>query len=494
MHAYGDFAVVFGVAVVATYLLTFALRPLARRLGAVARPGVDKVHARPTPAIGGAAMFLAFAIAMLVASRLGSLQGIFAGSSEPLGVVVAGFVVFVVGLVDDVRDISAPAKVAGQVLAAMVLVFLGVTMYWFKIPFVSGIIVLSPSVLPLVTALWVVGMANAVNLIDGLDGLAAGIVAIASAALCVYGLRLVHLGDLSGGANEIGPLVAAIACGVCIGFLPHNFHPARVFMGDSGALFLGLLMASATMVIGGRTGGISGESGIDVAGLTFFRFAPLFIPFFILGVPILDTAFAIVRRTVRRTGVAERDLGHLHHRLVRLGHGHRRAVLILWAWTALLSAFALVPIFESRANPVVPFAVAVLGVGLYTVFLPGSRLRARRHATSPPAASPPAGRGLAPALGAGGNGGEERAAGTRSTGPVSVVVSGSAGVAVAGERDLSAPRRARRRPRRPRLVLGRRRGRPAGLARPGEAGPAGADAAGAGNPARFAGGEPEARG
>ena len=505
MHAYGGFAVVFGVAVVATYLLTFALRPLARRLGAVARPGVDMVHARPTPAIGGAAMFAAFAIAMLVASRLGSLQGIFAGSSEPLGVVVAGFVVFAVGLVDDVRDISAPAKVAGQVLAAMVLVFLGVTMYWFKIPFVSGIIALSPSVLPLVTALWVVGTANAVNLIDGLDGLAAGIVAIASAALCVYGLRLVHLGDLSGGANEIGPLVAAIACGVCIGFLPHNFHPARVFMGDSGALFLGLLMASATMVIGGRTGGIAGESGIDVAGLTFFRFAPLFIPFFILGVPILDTAFAIVRRTVRRTGVAERDLGHLHHRLVRLGHGHRRAVLILWAWTALLSAFALVPIFDPRANPVVPFAVAVLGVGLYTVFLPGSRLRARREAATariPSAAGAAAaassftGRLPTPAAEVGEEG---RTAGPRAAGPVSVVVSGGAGVAVAGERDLSSPRRARRRQRHPRLVLRRRGARQPAPARPGDAGAGsgagtGDTASGAGSPARFAGGEPGVRG
>src|SRR6202041_2932878 len=125
---------------------------------------------------------------------------------------------------------------------------------------------------------------------------------------------------------------------------------------------------AATMVIGGRIATPAGAT--DVTGLTFFRFAPLFIPFFILGVPILDTAFAIVRRTFRRASFAERDLGHLHHRLIRLGHGHRRAVLILWAWTALLSAFVLLPLLDSGANAFVPVGVGVLGVGLYTLFRP----------------------------------------------------------------------------------------------------------------------------
>jgi len=469
--AYGDYAIVFAVAAVTTFLLIFPLRHLAFRIGAVAAPGEAKVHVRPTPTIGGAAMVVAFVVAMVVASRLDGLQGIFSGSSEPLGLVLAAVVTFAVGFVDDVRNISAPAKVAGQVLAAMILVFLGVTMYWFKIPFVSGIIALTPSVLPLVTALWVVGMANAVNLIDGLDGLAAGIVAIAAGALCVYGLQLVRLGDLTGGTNELGPLTAAIACGVCVGFLPHNFHPARVFMGDSGALFLGLLMAGATMVIGGRTtnaaGGPSAVGQHDVSGLTFFRFAPLFIPFFILGVPILDTAFAIVRRTVRRTGVAERDLGHLHHRLVRLGHGHRRAVLILWAWTALLSAFALVPIFDSRANVIVPFAVAVLVVGLYTVFRPG------RHAHAPGPAGP------SPSGGAPGPG---RSGGPPGS-PITVVMSSAAGVAVAGERDLSSPGRRRRRRRLHERRSGRRADAGEGGPRPG--------AAPLGGPARFAGSDAE---
>jgi UDP-GlcNAc:undecaprenyl-phosphate GlcNAc-1-phosphate transferase len=441
--AYGDFALVAGVAAVTTFLLTFVVRRAATSLGAVVPPGVDRVHSTPTPTVGGAAMLAGFGVALLVASRLAGLQGIFVGSSEPLGIALGAVVIFGVGLVDDVRNISAPAKVAGQVLAAMFLVFLGVTMYWFKIPFVAGIINLSPSILPLVTALWVVGVANAVNLIDGLDGLAAGIVGIASAALCVYGLQLVRLGDLPTGTNELGPLTAAIACGVCVGFLPHNFHPARVFMGDSGALFLGLLMAAATMIIGGRTSNVSGVTGVDVSGLTFFRFAPLFIPFFILGVPILDMAFAIVRRTVHRTSFAERDLGHLHHRLVRLGHGHRRAVLVLWAWTAVLSGLALVPIFDARANVVVPFAVVVLAVVLLTVFRPGARSRAahlERHG-APGAGAPgslPGADAAEPA---------PRAPTGSMVGPLSVVVSGSAGVAVAGEPDLTASRPSRRRRR-----------------------------------------------
>ena len=359
---------VFVIAIGLTYLLSFPIRSLAVRFGAVDQPGIDHIHTRPTPTVGGAAMFLSFGITMEIASHIGALDQIFHGSSEPLGVVAAGLVIYLVGLVDDIRHISAPAKVAGQVLAAMVLVFLGVTMYYFKLPFDASIISLTPSILPLVTALWVVGMANSVNLIDGLDGLAAGIVGIASASLCIYGLRLEFLGDL--GQDNIGPLIAAITCGACIGFLPHNFHPARIFMGDGGSLFLGLSLAAQTMVIGGRTEN-SANSGVDVSGLTFFRFAPLFIPFFILGVPMFDTAFAIVRRTISRTGVAERDLGHLHHRLVRLGHGHRRAVLILWAWTLVLSAFVLLPTFNSHANAFVPVGVAILGVGLYTVFRPG---------------------------------------------------------------------------------------------------------------------------
>ena len=362
MPPVGPYLVVAAIAAAGTFGLMFPIRRLATRSGFVAEPDERRIHARVTPYGGGAAMFGAFLVAILVASQLPSLQGLFQGSSEPLGLVLGAAVIFTVGLIDDIRDMSAPAKMAGQVLAAMVLVFLGVTMFQFKIPF-FGFFVLSPDVTPLLTALWVIVITNAVNLIDGLDGLATGIVAIASGALAVYGLRLEFLGVLP--SDNLGPLIAVVAFGVCIGFLPHNLHPARAFMGDAGALFLGLLMAAATMVIGGRTP--------DVSGQTYFFFAPLFIPLFILGVPIADMAFALIRRTAKGTGFHTPDKDHVHHRLLRLGHGPRRTVAILWAWTAVMSAFLLFPLFVNKGNAVIPFGVVVLGLALFTLFHPGLR-------------------------------------------------------------------------------------------------------------------------
>ncbi|MGH9017168.1 MAG: glycosyltransferase family 4 protein [Acidimicrobiales bacterium] len=363
----GAYVVVAVVAAVGTFLAMFPIRRLALRVGFVDEPDERRIHTRVTPNGGGAAMFAAFLVAMIVASQIPQLQGVFQGSSEPLGLVLGAAVIFVVGLADDIRDVSAPAKMAGEVLAAMVLVFLGVTMENFKIPLV-GFLVLSPGSewTPLLTAVWVIVITNAVNLIDGLDGLATGIVAIASGALAVYGLRLMDQGQLS--PDNLGPLIAVIAFGVCIGFLPHNFHPARAFMGDAGALFLGLLMAAATMVIGGRQPEGSGQ--------TYFFFAPLFIPLFILGVPIADMAFAFVRRAAKGQGFHIPDKDHVHHRLLRLGHGPRRTVVILWAWTALLSGFVLYPLFASKANAIIPFGAVVLGLVLYTLFHPGLRKNA----------------------------------------------------------------------------------------------------------------------
>ncbi len=357
--------IVFGVAAVACFAATFGVRALAVGRKLVVLPDAERVHTVPTPTFGGAGMFAAFGVALLVAWTLPAFRSSFAGVAEPFGILAGLAVIFAFGLADDLREVSAPAKVSGQVLAAMALYFLGITMSHFKVPF-AGFVVLSPSILPLVTALWVIGICNAVNLIDGLDGLAAGVVAIASGALCLYGLRLEELSVLS--RDNFGPLVAAATCGICIGFLPHNFHRARIFMGDSGAMVLGLLMAASTMLVGGQS--------YDYSGQTYFFFAPLLVPFFILGVPILDTVFAIVRRTARRSGLSARDLEHLHHRLMRLGHGHRRAVLVLWAWTAILSALALYPSFYPRWNVAIPIGVAVLGVGLYTWFRPGRHTKA----------------------------------------------------------------------------------------------------------------------
>jgi UDP-GlcNAc:undecaprenyl-phosphate GlcNAc-1-phosphate transferase len=355
-----------------TFLATFLVRRVAPRIGAVSQPGPRSVHSYPTPSLGGAAMFAGFLVALAVASQLDQFQEMFESSSEPIGLVLAAGVMFLVGAVDDLREVSPPAKIAGQVFAASLLSLLGVTMLYFRVPFASyDYIVLSPDMAALVTVLTVIVLANAINLIDGLDGLATGIVIIAGTALFLYSDRLLKAGLLDG--TNIGPLVAVIAVSICAGFLPHNFNPtrhnpARIFMGDAGAMFLGLLLAVTTITVGGRTAD-------QFSGQTFFFFAPMLIPMVILAVPLLDTGFSFLRRIWGRQAVSAADREHLHHRLMRLGHGPRRAVVILWGWTALASAAALIPTYSNRGNSLVPIALAGLALLLFTYFHPGARGR-----------------------------------------------------------------------------------------------------------------------
>ncbi|MBA3282220.1 MAG: undecaprenyl/decaprenyl-phosphate alpha-N-acetylglucosaminyl 1-phosphate transferase [Acidimicrobiia bacterium] len=360
------YAIVFAAAFGVTLVLTPIAGWVGRRLGALAQPDERRVHQVPTPYFGGLAMFAGFAIAMGVAWRMDAFGQMFDGSSAPLGVLIGAAIACAVGTTDDVRPVSPPAKTAGLVLAGSGLYLFGAAMVLFRFPF-AGTIVLGSDLAPLVTVLWVVGMANAVNLIDGLDGLAAGIVAIAGGAFFLYGHRLAEEGVLR--PENPSPLLAVIVFGICLGFLPFNFHPARIFMGDGGALMLGVIMAGATMLVGGQTfDGFSGQ--------VFFFYLPFIIPIVVMGVPIIDTAFAILRRARNRSGVSEADKDHLHHRLMRLGHGQRRSVLILWTWTALLSAFVLYPVYTSKGDAAVPIGIAALGLVLYTYFHPGIR-RAR---------------------------------------------------------------------------------------------------------------------
>ena len=311
-------------------------------------------------------MFIGFVVALALSRLMDSFDSLYSRNSEPRGVLIAAAIIFGLGLLDDVRDISAPAKVLGTVLAGSALVYYGVTMFYFRVPRVD-VFFLPDEWVPFVTIVWLLGMTQAINLIDGLDGLAAGIVAIASGSFFLYSTELQNKGLLAN--DSIGPLVCIIAVGICLGFMPHNFNPAKIFMGDGGALLLGLLMASATSVVGGRADPVTQQQ----FGQSYFFFAPLFIPLFILGVPILDTLFAIIRRTSRGQGLATADKGHLHHRLMNLGHGQRRSVLILWLWTALLSAFVLYPVFTTGGATLATLGVMALGLGLYTVLHPEVR-------------------------------------------------------------------------------------------------------------------------
>jgi UDP-GlcNAc:undecaprenyl-phosphate/decaprenyl-phosphate GlcNAc-1-phosphate transferase len=361
----GGYAVVFAVAACLTFGLVPVVRRLAFRIGAVKIPNTRDVHKEPMPLLGGAAMFLGFLVAIGVASQIPQFREMFDGSSEPAGIILAAGVMFATGALDDLRDVSPPAKIAGMVLAGGLLSIFGVSMLFFHIPFSGAdVIVLSPDLAPLITVATVVVFANAINLIDGLDGLAAGIVVIAGTALFLYSTQLFDNGFLDG--SNVAPLIAVIAVGVCVGFLPWNFNPARIFMGDAGALFLGLLMAVPTITIGGR-------ADYQYTGTTYFFFAPLLIPLLILGVPIVDTTFSFVRRVVRGQSFSVADKDHLHHRLMRLGHGPRRTVVILWLWTALLSGLALVPTYTEQANALVPIGVLALALLLYAFFYPGKK-------------------------------------------------------------------------------------------------------------------------
>jgi UDP-GlcNAc:undecaprenyl-phosphate/decaprenyl-phosphate GlcNAc-1-phosphate transferase len=371
----GGYALVLGAAAVTTLALTPLVRWLAIRFGAVVLPSQAKhTHEGALPTLGGAAMFCGFLVAMAVASQVPQFHEMFADNSEPFGIMLAAGVIFVVGALDDLIEVSPPAKMAGQVLAAGMLVFFGVTMFYFRMPFDlfgTDTVVLSQDWAPLVTTLWVVLMTNAINLIDGIDALAAGIVAIAGTALFLFADQLFDAGLLEG--SNVAPLIAIIAVGVCLGFLPHNWHPSRIMMGDSGALLLGLLLAVPTITIGGRT-------DFAFSGSTYFFFAPLLIPLIILGVPIIDTVFSFIRRILTRQSWSLGDSGHLHHRLMRLGHGPRRTVVILWAWTAILSGVALLPVYTDEGNAVVPFVAAALALGLYVFFHPGVRSARERAA------------------------------------------------------------------------------------------------------------------
>jgi UDP-GlcNAc:undecaprenyl-phosphate GlcNAc-1-phosphate transferase len=356
------------IAAVATAASLPAVIRFARSHGWQATPDERRMHPVPTPDVGGISMFIGILAAIVGASLIGDFDQLFQDSTEIIGVVVASAIIFALGILDDIRDISPPAKVTGVVVAAVALVWFGVTMFQFRVPFLD-VFVLSGDWVPLFTVFWLLGMTQAINLIDGLDGLAAGIVAIGAAAFFIYSRDLAE-GNLLPQPN-IGPLVAIIAVGVCVGFLPFNFNPARIFMGDSGSLLLGLLMAVATSVVGGR----ADPDTQSANGQTYFFLAPIFISLLVLAVPIVDVLFAIIRRTASGRSFTQADMGHLHHRLIQLGHGPRRSVVILWGWAALLSTVVLFSALYSTGSALVIFLIVGSALSVFTVLHP----RIRRH-------------------------------------------------------------------------------------------------------------------
>lgn len=360
-----DELAVFAVAFTTVVLATPAARRLALRVGAVAQPDQRRVHQRPTAQLGGLALFGGVLAALAASSQLPGFRDVFAETSEPQAIVIASLVIVGVGLIDDVRGISAPAKLAGQIVAAGTLALFGVNLTFVYIP-PGNVIALGPDLAAIVTIVVIVAMINAVNLVDGLDGLAAGIAAIAAGALFAY----VQLAEAwTDGLPSSAGLVLAAVVGVCLGFLFYNFNPASIFMGDTGAMLLGLLLGAA---------GVSAVGGtIQPSRGAFAAFSlPVLVPAFVLAVPIADTLWTILRRLRSGRAIFSPDKRHLHHRLVEIGHSQRRAVLIMYYWSALLAfsgvSVSLLPV------PVIA-AVLAAGTALAVVFVVAGRGARGRH-------------------------------------------------------------------------------------------------------------------
>ncbi len=366
-----EYALTLAVVAGVTYLLTPLARRLAIRLGALAKVRDRDVHSIPTPYGGGVAMYVGIAAGLVVASRLPALQSVFELSREPQAVLQAGALLVVLGTVDDRWPLDALTKLAGQILAAGVLVLGGVQLLYLPDPRGgNNFISLGPDLGVPLTVLIVVLTINAVNFIDGLDGLAAGVVGIAALSFFVYSynLSVVH-----GFVRAVPPtLIAAILFGACAGFLPHNFNPARIFMGDAGSMLLGLLLAAATVSVTGQIDP-SAITGLDV----FPVLLPLLLPVAVLAVPLVDLLLAVVRRTRHGRSPFAPDKMHLHHRLLEIGHSQTRAVLIMYLWSGLLAFTAVALSMASGPLPVLGVAAVVAVVAVIASSVP--RLRPARR-------------------------------------------------------------------------------------------------------------------
>jgi UDP-GlcNAc:undecaprenyl-phosphate GlcNAc-1-phosphate transferase len=350
------YLLVFGASAVATFAATPLVRWIALRLGWIDHPSDRKVHPRATPTVGGLAIYLGVVAGLVVTRFVPFLQGLYETTSELDAAAIAGTLIVVLGVADDTKGVSALGKLTGQVLVAGVVVLLGVQLLYFYFPG-QGVLSLSPDLAVPLTVLWVVALVNAVNLIDGLDGLAAGIVAIAAAAFFAYMVRSPG-GDVQASTAAV---LSTVAAGAAIGFLPWNFHPAKIFMGDSGAMLLGLVMAIATISGVGRN--LEGPSGGDLAVIA----VPVLLPVFVLAVPFLDVVLAIARRMRRGIGISHADKQHIHHRLMDIGHSHRQAVLLMYVWSGLISGCALAVAFIDGRLRV---ALIVVGAAIVATVLP----------------------------------------------------------------------------------------------------------------------------
>lgn len=356
-------------AAIVTYFATGGVRQLATRLGAVAYPRERDVHLNPTPRMGGLAMYLGVVTAVFLASQLPALTRGFVYSSGMPAVVIAGGLVMGIGLIDDRWGLDALTKFAGQVTAASVLVTMGVAWSVLYIPFGGvGTIVLDQASSILLTLALTVAIINAMNFVDGLDGLAAGLGLIAAAAICLFSVGLLR--DHGGDVLFYPPaVISVVLAGACLGFLPHNFHPARIFMGDSGSMLIGLMLAAASTTAAGPISQ-SAYGTRDVYALL----SPFLLVVAVVFVPALDMLLAIVRRTRAGRSPFSPDKMHLHHRLLEIGHSHRRVVMVIYLWVGIVAMGAASTIFIGPRYSGAVMLVAIV-IALVVTVIPLLRTR-----------------------------------------------------------------------------------------------------------------------
>ncbi|MGW0611287.1 MraY family glycosyltransferase [Streptomyces sp. NPDC002788] len=362
-----------------TYLLTGPVRKFAIVAGAMPEIRARDVHREPTPRLGGIAMFFGLCAGLLVADHLTNLNQVFEASNEPRALLSGAALIWLMGVLDDKFELGALIKLGGQMIAAGVMILQGLTILWLPIPGV-GTVSVTPWQGNLLTVALVVITINAVNFVDGLDGLAAGMVCIAAAAFFLYTYRIWY----GYGAEAAAPatLFSAVLMGMCLGFLPHNMHPARIFMGDSGSMLIGLVLAASAVSVTGQLDvealnvNLGGTRETTHAMLPVF--IPLLMPLTIIAIPAADLALAIVRRTWRGQSPFAADRGHLHHRLLEIGHSHSRAVLIMYFWSALIAFGALAYSVNSTSMWIVLGVVFLSVIGLLLLLLPRFTPRAPR--------------------------------------------------------------------------------------------------------------------
>lgn len=366
-----DYLLTLCVTAAVTYLLTGPVRKFAIAVGAMPAIRARDVHREPTPRLGGIAMFGGLCAGLIVADHLSNLDGVFELSNEPRALLSGAALIWLIGVLDDKFEIDALIKLGGQMIAAAVMVLQGLTILWLPIPGV-GTVPLTQWQGTLLTVALVVITINAVNFVDGLDGLAAGMVCIAAAALFLYTYRLWYGYGIEAAAPAT--LFTAILMGMCLGFLPHNMHPARIFMGDSGSMLIGLVLAAGAISVTGQ---------VDPDAMKLFAgserqathamlpvFIPLLLPLTIIAIPAADLVLAIVRRTWNGQSPFAADRGHLHHRLLEIGHSHSRSVLIMYFWSALIAFGAVGYSVHSTSMWIVLLIVGLSALGLILLLMP----------------------------------------------------------------------------------------------------------------------------